>query len=190
MPETLTTTVQAVHQDSDHRFSKQAVPTIVLQSGLGVVGDAHYGAKVQHRSRVKANPDQPNLRQVHLISANLFAHLATLGFQLQAGQLGENITLTDTADLDWHALISLPVDTQLNFAKGPVLQLTGLRNPCVQIDNYQKGLLAAMLDKTADGQWVRKTGVMAVVLQGGTVQAGDRVTVQLPAAPHRPMERV
>ena len=190
MPETLTTTVQAVHQDSEHRFSKQAVPAIVLQAGLGVVGDAHYGAKVQHRSRVKANPDQPNLRQVHLISANLFAHLATLGFQVQAGQLGENITLADSAGLGWHALISLPVDTRLHFGQGPVLQLTGLRNPCVQIDHFQKGLFAAMLDKTADGQLIRKTGVMAVVLHGGRVQAGDSVTVQLPPVPHRPMERV
>ena len=190
MPEALSTTVQAVHQDSQHRFSKQAVPAIVLEAGLGVVGDAHYGATVQHRSRVKANPDQPNLRQVHLICADLFAHVATLGFQIAAGQLGENITLAAAPSLAWHDLISLPADTQLHFAQGPVLQLTGLRNPCVQIDDFQKGLFAAMLGKTADGQLVRKTGVMAFVLQGGRVQAGDNVSVELPPVPHRAMERV
>ena len=187
---TITTTVQAVHRDSEHRFSKQQVDQIVLQPGLGVVGDAHFGTTVQHRSRVKANPNQPNLRQVHLISADLFAHVASLGFAVQAGQLGENITLAAAPGLGWLDLISLPVDTQLHFAQGPVLQLTGLRNPCVQIDDFQKGLFAAMLDKTADGQLVRKTGVMAIVLQGGTVQAGDTVTVQLPPTPHRAMDRV
>ncbi len=184
------TTVQAVHQDSEHRFSKQAVPAIALQAGLGVVGDAHYGSTVQHRSRVKANPHQPNLRQVHLISADLFAHVADLGFSVQAGQLGENITLAAAPNLGWHDLISLPVDTQLHFAQGPMLQLTGLRNPCVQIDDFQPGLFAAMLGKTADGQLVRKTGVMAIVLQSGHVQAGDAVTVQLPPTPHRAMERI
>ncbi|MEG1203421.1 MAG: MOSC domain-containing protein [Comamonas sp.] len=186
----LNTTVQAVHRDSQHRFSKQAVPAIVLEPGLGVVDDAHHGATVQHRSRVKANPHQPNLRQVHLISADLFAHLTMQGFRVTAGQLGENITLATAHGLGWRELICLPVDTQLQFTQGPVLRLTGLRNPCVQIDNFQKGLFAAMLDKTPDGQQVRKTGVMAVVLQGGIVQAGDTVTVQLPSAPHRAMERV
>ena len=186
----LTTTVQAVHRDSSHRFSKQAVGAITLQAGLGVEGDAHWGATVQHRSRVKANPHQPNLRQVHLISADLFAHLATQGFGVHAGQLGENITLAAAPGLGWHDLITLPVDTCLHFAQGPVLQLTGLRNPCVQIEQFQKGLFAAMLDKTADGQLLRKTGVMAIVLQGGAVQAGDGITIQPPPAPHRPMDRV
>lgn len=186
----LHTTVQAVHRDSTHRFSKPAVDAIVLEAGLGVVGDAHYGATVQHRSRVRANPDQPNLRQVHLISADLLAHVGTQGFAVGAGQLGENITLAAAPGLGWRDLIGLPVDTQLHFAQGPVLQLTGLRNPCVQIDAFHKGLFAAMLEHSADGQLVRKTGVMAVVLQGGSVQAGDPVHVHLPPTPHRRMDRV
>lgn len=186
----LTTTVLAVHRDGEHRFSKQAVDALTLQTGLGVVGDAHWGATVQHRSRVKANPHQPNLRQVHLISASLFEHVATLGFTVQAGQLGENITLADAQGLGWYDLIRLPVDTLLQCAQGPVLQLTGLRNPCVQIDNFQPGLFAAMLGQTSEGQLLRKTGVMATVLQGGVVQTGDTIHIQLPPAPHRPMDRV
>ena len=185
-----TTTVLAVHRDSEHRFSKQAAEAIVLQAGMGVVGDAHWGSTVQHRSRVKADPSQPNLRQVHLISAALFAHLAPQGFVLAPGMLGENITLADAPGLGWQDVIALPVATQLHFAQGPVIQLTGLRNPCVQIDEFQKGLFAAMLGKDAKGQLIRKTGVMAVVLQGGTVQAGDAVAVHLPPTPHRAMERV
>ncbi len=186
----LTTTVLAVHRDSEHRFSKLAAEVIVLQAGLRVVGDAHWGSTVQHRSRVKADPSQPNLRQVHVISAALFAHLAPQGFALAPGMLGENITLADAPGLGWQDVIALPVDTQLHFAQGPVIQLTGLRNPCVQIDDFQKGLFAAMLGKDAKGQLIRKTGVMAVVLQGGTVQAGDAVVVHLPPTPHRAMKRV
>jgi MOSC domain-containing protein YiiM len=186
----LTTSVLAVHRDGEHRFSKQTVSTLTLQAGLGVVGDAHCGATVQHRSRVKANPHQPNLRQAHLISASLFAHVETLGFSVQAGQLGENITLADAPGLDWHEWISLPVGSLLHFAQGPVLQLTGLRNPCVQIDAFQPGLLAAMLGRTAEGKLLRKTGVMAAVLQGGVVRAGDAIHVLLPPTPHWPMDRV
>ena len=184
------TQVLAVHRDSEHRFSKATVPAIALLQGLGVEGDAHCGLTVQHRSRVKANPDQPNLRQVHVISASLFAHLAQQGFAVQHGQLGENITLTDAPGLSWQALIALPVHTELHFASGAVVQLTGLRNPCAQIDAFDKGLLAAMLDQDAQGQLVRKAGVMGVVLQGGAVQAGDAVGLVLPAEPHQGMERV
>ena len=195
MPQSLvsspvTASVLAVHRDSEYRFSKIGVASIELQAGLGVVDDAHCGKTVQHRSRVKANPTQPNLRQVHLISASLFEHVAPQGFALSPGMLGENITLADAPGLAWQDLIALPVDTQLHFSQGPVIQLTGLRNPCVQIDNLQKGLFAAMLGKDANGQLIRKTGVMAVVLQGGSVQAGDTMTVHLPPAPHRAMERV
>lgn len=186
----LTTTVLAVHRDSEHRFSKQSMDSIELEQDLGVVGDAHWGHTVQHHSRIKANPNQPNLRQVHLISSSLFAHAADLGFDVQAGELGENITLAEAPKLGWHDLIRLPVDTQLLFSQGALLQLTGLRNPCAQIDDFQKGLFPAMLDKTHDGQIVRKTGVMAIVVQGGRVQAGDTVTVKLPPTPHRKMDRV
>jgi MOSC domain-containing protein YiiM len=182
--------VLAVHSDGAHRFSKTTVPHIDLLAGLGVQGDAHCGRTVQHRSRVKANPDQPNLRQVHLISASLFTHLRTLGFDVQAGLLGENITLAASAQLDWQALIALPQHTQLHVGQGAVLQLTGLRNPCPQIEAWQPGLLAAMLGSTPEGQLLRKTGVMAIVLQAGRVQAQDTVNIILPSAPHHPMERV
>ncbi|ARU05300.1 MOSC domain-containing protein [Comamonas serinivorans] len=184
------TQVFAVHRDSEHRFSKTTVPFIELLKGLGVQGDAHADTTVQHRSRVKANPDQPNLRQVHVISASLLAHVAEQGFSVQPGQLGENITLSDAPGLDWRAMISLPLHTELHFASGAVVQLTGLRNPCVQIDQFEKGLFAAMLDKDAQGQLVRKTGVMGVVLRGGAVQAGDAVHAVLPAEPHQALERV
>ncbi len=189
------TTVLAVHSDGEHRFSKNTVASITLLPGLGVVGDAHYGKTVQHRSRVKADPTQPNLRQVHLISADLFTHLAELGFDLQPGQLGENITLAAAEGLGWRELIDLPRGTRLVLEdeNGTVcadLELTGLRNPCVQIDSFQKGLLAAMLGRDEDGKLVRKTGVMSIVRQGGTVKAGAIVRVVLPPEPHIAMERV
>ncbi|WP_311220694.1 MULTISPECIES: MOSC domain-containing protein [unclassified Acidovorax] len=186
----LHTTVLAVHRDSEHRFSKEPVPSIVLEAGLGVVGDAHYGRTVQHRSRIKANPDQPNLRQVHLISASLLDHLLDLGFVVAAGELGENITLQSAPRLHWDDLFALPLGTQLHFAQGAVVELTGLRNPCSQIDRFQRGLLAATLDKDAAGKLVRKTGVMAIVVAGGPIGGGDAVQVRLPALPHRAMECV
>ena len=124
----LTTTVAAVHRDAEHRFSKQRVASIELQAGIGVVGDAHWGRTVQHRSRVRVDASQPNLRQVHLISESLFAHLQDLGFEIAPGELGENITLATADGLDWRELISLPVGTLLHFERGPLLQLTGLRN--------------------------------------------------------------
>ncbi len=186
----LHTTVLAVHRDAAHQFSKETVPAIVLEAGLGVAGDAHHGRTVQHRSRAKVDPHHPNLRQVHLITASLLSHLVDQGFVVAAGELGENITLQSAPGLQWEELIALPVGTQLHFAQGAVVELTGLRNPCSQIDRFQRGLMAAMLDKDAAGNVVRKTGVMGIVLAGGTVAGGDAVQVVLPALPHRPMERV
>lgn len=190
MPATLATTVLAVHRDAEHRFSKQSVPAIVLEAGRGVVGDAHWGRQVQHRSRVRADPSQPNLRQVHLIAESLFDHLRDLDFSIQPGELGENITLADAEGLGWRELIALPLGTELHFAAGPLLRLTGLRNPCVQIDAHQRGLLAAMVGREASGRLLLKTGVMAVVLTGGTVAPGDGVALHLPPPPHQRMERV
>ena len=198
MPSTspLHTTVLAVHRDDTHRFSKPAVAQITLLPGLGVEGDAHCGRTVQHRSRVKANPHQPNLRQVHLITASLFEHVAALGFSVAPGQLGENITLASAPGLQWDALIALPMGTRLQFTTPDAhtppaeVELTGLRNPCAQIDAFQSGLLAAMLGRTAEGALVRKTGVMSVVLAGGEVAEGDAVQVELPPLPHRAMEKV
>jgi MOSC domain-containing protein YiiM len=186
----LSTTVAAVHRDAEHLFSKERVPSIELVAGVGVVGDAHAGRKVQHRSRVRVDPSQPNLRQVHLMSESLFAHLQDLDFTIAPGELGENITLADADGLDWRALIALPVGTQMHFAGGAVVQLTGLRNPCQQIEAHQRGLLAAMLGRDDQGRVVRKAGVMSIVLASGTVAQGAQVTLQIPPPPHQPMERV
>ncbi len=186
----LHTTVLAVHRDAEHQFSKETVPEIVLEAGLGVAGDAHHGRTVQHRSRAKAHPDQPNLRQVHLIAASLLDHLLEQDFVVAAGELGENITLQSAPGLSWSELIALPRGTQLHFAQGAVVELTGLRNPCIQMDRFQRGLMAAMLDKDASGHVVRKAGVMGIVLAGGAVAGGDAVQVRLPALPHQAMECV
>lgn len=176
--------VLGVSRSSEHRFSKQPAAFIRLLAGLGVQGDAHCGATVQHRSRVAQDPTQPNLRQVHLLQAELFSALAAAGFTLAPGELGENIT---TQGLD---LLALPVHTRLFIGAEVQLLLTGLRNPCAQIDHFQPGLLAAVLDRDAQGRLVRKAGVMAVVQQGGLVRPGDAITLQLPVAPHRALERV
>lgn len=177
-------TVQAVSAHPTHSFSKQNQSEIRLIEGQGVEGDAHCGVTVKHRSRVAQNPDQPNLRQVHLIHTELFAELADKGFTVQPGDMGENIA---TQGID---LLSLPVGTKLSIGSEAVVTLTGLRNPCGQIDNFQKGLLAAVLDRDAEGNLVRKSGVMGVVTAGGTVTPGDAITVELPPPPHKPMERV
>ncbi|AVS74586.1 MOSC domain-containing protein [Paracidovorax cattleyae] len=186
----LRTTVLAVHRDAEHRFSKEPVPSIVLEAGLGVAGDAHHGRTVQHRSRARKYPHLSNLRQVHLISASLLDHLLERDFVVAAGELGENITLQSAPGLQWPDLIALPAGTRLHFSQGAVVELTGLRNPCSQMDRFQRGLMAAMLDKDASGNLVRKTGVMGIVLAGGTIAGGDTVQVQVPLPPHRSMECV
>ncbi|HEX2204708.1 MAG TPA: MOSC domain-containing protein [Longimicrobium sp.] len=142
------------------------------------------GATVKHRSRVARDPTQPNLRQVHLIHAELHDELRAAGFEVAAGELGENVT---TRGVD---LLSLPVGSRLRLGGEAVVEVTGLRNPCAQIDRFQPGLLAAVLDRDAEGRLVRKAGVMAVVLAGGEVKAGDAVRVELPPEPHRPLEVV
>lgn len=176
--------VAAVGSDPAHAFSKHLQPAITLLAGLGVAGDAHCGVTVQHRSRVAKDPTQPNLRQVHLIHAELFDELAAQGFAVGPGDLGENIT---TRGLD---LLALPADTLLRVGTDAVLRLTGLRNPCAQIDQFRTGLMAATLGRDADGGLVRKAGVMSVVLHGGAVRPGDAIRVELPPRPHRAMDRV
>jgi len=176
-------TVVAVSRDGDHRFSKPQTREILLLAGLGVHGDAHAGTTVQHRSRVAADPTQPNLRQVHLIHAELFAELGEQGFDVQPGQLGENIT---TGNLD---LLALPCGAQLRIGPEAVVEVTGLRNPCVQIENHRTGLLSRVVGRDSSGEVVRKAGVMAVVVTGGVVRPGDPITVDAPAA-HVPLQRV
>jgi hypothetical protein len=176
--------VAAVGRAGDHTFSKPTEDCIQLVAGLGVQGDAHLGRTVQHRSRVARDPTQPNLRQVHLIHAELHDELRTQGFSVMPGDMGENIT---TRGVD---LLSLPTGTRLRLGDLAVVDVTGLRNPCVQLNHFQSGLMAAVLDRDSDGAVIRKAGVMAVVVTGGEVRPDDPITVELPPLPHLPLETV
>jgi MOSC domain-containing protein YiiM len=176
--------VTAVCISATHTMSKPPALSIRLVAGLGVEGDAHAGTTVKHRSRVRRDPTTPNIRQVHLIHAELHDELARAGFTLAPGEMGENVT---TRGLD---LLALPERTRLRLGADAVIELTGLRNPCVQLDKLRPGLMAATLDRDANGELVRKTGVMAVVLAGGDVCPGDPITVELPSLPHRPLAPV
>jgi len=176
--------VLAVHRSSSHSFSKFQEDSITLVVGLGVEGDAHAGTTVKHRSRVARDPSAPNLRQVHLIHAELFDELVEQDHAVFPGDMGENIT---TRGID---LLSLPAGTRLRLGAEAEVEVTGLRNPCSQIDRFQPGLMAKVLDRDANGRVVRKTGVMAVVCRGGTVRAGDAIVLQLPETPHHPLEPV
>lgn len=176
--------VLAVHRSGSHTFSKYAEEAITLVEGLGVQGDAHSGRTVKHRSRVARDPSRPNLRQVHLLHAELFDELVERDHAVFPGDLGENVT---TRGVD---LLALPVGTRLRLGGEAEVELTGLRNPCVQIDRFQHGLMRAVLDRDAAGELVRKAGVMAIVVRGGVVRAGDALEVFLPGGPHRRLEPV
>ena len=177
----MTGSVAAVSRSGDYTFTKPNAAWITLLTGLGVQGDAHLGTTVRHRSRMARDPKAPNLRQVHLIHAELFDELANDGFTVKPGELGENVT---TVGVD---LLNLPTGTRLHLGANAVVEVTGLRNPCVQIDRFQHGLMKAVLDRDADGNVVRKAGVMSIVLTGGEVRPGDAIEVELPAHPHRPL---
>ncbi len=176
--------IVAVCAAHDHHFSKLPSPNIRLLPGLGVEGDAHMGVKVRHRSRMHKNPDAPNLRQVHLIHAELFDELRAKGFDVKPGDLGENIT---TAGID---LLGLSAGAKLYLGEEAVVEITGLRNPCYQIDSFRKGLLAATLDKDADGKLLRKTGIMSIVLVGGDVRPGGIIRIEPSQGPHWPLQVV
>jgi MOSC domain-containing protein YiiM len=176
--------VEAVQMSGSHTLKKPAKLAVRLLVGLGVEGDAHLGTTVQHRSRVARNPDEPNLRQVHLIHAELHETLREQGFEVKAGEMGENIT---TRGID---LLSLPTGTRLRLGSEAVVEITGLRNPCAQLERVQEGLLAAVLDHDAAGNLIRKAGIMGVVLAGGEVRPADTIEVTLPPEPHRPLEPV
>ena len=176
--------VVAVGSSAAHAFSKATHERIRLLAGLGVEGDAHCGVTVKHRSRVAQDPAQPNLRQVHLIHSELFEELLPKGYEVRPGQMGENIA---TRGID---LLALPVGARLRVGDTAVLELTGLRNPCRQIDAFKPGLMSAVLGRAADGTPILKAGVMSIVVTGGFVHPGDPVVVELPARPHRKLERV
>ncbi len=176
--------VVSVARSPAHAFSKIAVHEIRLIAGEGVEGDAHRGVTVKHRSRVRVDPTQPNLRQVHLLAAEILDELVGAGFHVGPGTIGENV-LTRGIDL-----LSLPRGTQLTLGEEAVVEITGLRNPCSQLDGYEKGLTAALLSKDEQGGLVRRAGVMAVVINGGWVVAGDDVAVALPPEPWVALDRV
>jgi MOSC domain-containing protein YiiM len=176
--------VVAVSRSASHNFSKPNEPMIQLVAGLGVAGDAHLGETVQHLVRVREDPTKPNLRQVHLIHAELFDELRASGFRVGPGEIGENIT---TRDID---LLALPVGTQLHLGETAVVQVTGLRNPCRQIDKFKPGLMATLLGHDEQGLIAIKSGIMGIVVAGGDVRPGDSIAVALPPEPHQPMTRV
>jgi MOSC domain-containing protein YiiM len=177
--------VAAVSRSATHTLVKPSEASIRLVAGLGVDGDAHLGETVKHRSHVRRDPTKPNLRQVHLIHTDLHDELAAQGFPgLVPGEMGENVTTTGVD------LLALPAGTRLRLGDAAVVEVTGLRNPCAQLDTIQPGLMAATLGRDEDGNVVRKSGVMAVVLASGEVRAGDAIEVELPPPPHRALTTV
>ena len=180
----MTGVVVAVSCSGTHSMSKPAKDTIKLLAGLGVEGDAHLGTTVQHLYPMRRDPTQPNLRQVHLIHAELHDELRAAGFVMVPGEMGENVT---TRGVD---LLGLPTGARLRLGDAAIIEVTGLRNPCHQLNKLRPGLMAATLDRDIAGNLIRKAGVMAVVIEGGPVRAGDRIGVELPAAPHQPLKAV
>ncbi|MDA0675877.1 MAG: MOSC domain-containing protein [Proteobacteria bacterium] len=180
----MTGQVVSVSLDAGHGFSKPVRSGIKILAGLGVEGDAHAGTTVKHRSRVAKDPSQPNLRQVHLIHAELLDELQAAGFRVGPGLLGENVT---TRGID---LLALPRGTRLHLGASAVIEVTGLRNPCHQLNTFQPGLMEATLDRAADGSLIRKAGIMSIVLTTGEVQTDDAIRVELPSGPHEALQYV
>lgn len=176
--------VVAVSRGAEHTFSKSNGYSIRLLAGLGVEGDAHLGQTVKHRSRVAVDPTQPNLRQVHLVHSELHEELCAAGFEVSAGQMGENVT---TSGVD---LLGLPTGTRLYLGDEAVVEITGLRNPCKQLEGLHPGLMEAVLDRDENGNLVRKAGVMSIVLADGEVSPGNKIHVETPSVPYRPLEPV
>ena len=176
--------VVSVSLRAGHHFSKTQSFSIRLLEGLGVEDDAHMGATVRHRYKVRQDPSLPNLCQVHLIHAELFDELGAKGFIVRPAELGENIT---TSGIN---LLALPTGTRLHLGESAIVEITGLRNPCVQIDRFQQGLMAATLERDADGRLIRKAGIMGIVIAGGEVRPADPIRVERPDPPYRPLEPV
>ena len=172
-------TVVSVSRNARHGFSKEPVEAIRLLGGLGVEGDAHCGALVKHRYKVRQDPTQPNLCQVHLLAAELLDELAGRGFLVAAGEMGENVT---TAGIE---LLELPTGARLRIGVEAVVEVTGLRNPCVQIDQFQTGLMTAVIGRKDDGRVQMRSGIMGIVIAGGMVRVEDGIEVELPVGPFR-----
>lgn len=179
--ERLPGTVVSVSRDDQHRFSKPAVSSIRLLAGIGIEGDSHAGATVQHRYEKKRNPSAPNLCQVHFIAAELFDDLVTDGYTVRPGELGENVT---TAGID---LMTLPLRTRLHLGAEAVVSITGMRSPCSLINGYQTGLMKQLISTDATGTVQRRGGIMGVVVTGGVVNPGDSIRVQLPSGEQLPL---
>jgi MOSC domain-containing protein YiiM len=177
-------TVTAVSSNATYSFTKPNRESVTLVAGVGVEGDVHAGATVKHRFRMKRDPSQPNLRQVHLLHEELFEEVAEAGFAVAAGELGENVT---TRGVD---LLGLPVGTRLRLGGEAVVEVTGLRKPCAQIDTFRKGLMKQVVGREDDGRARFRAGIMGVVVSGGVVRPGDPIEVVLPEGPHRPLETV
>ena len=180
----MTGVVVAVSRSATHTMAKPNQTAIRLIEALGVEGDAHCGVTIKHRSRVARDPGAPNLRQVHLIHAELHDDLRAAGFSVTTGQMGENITTRGIA------LLSLPAGTRLHIGAAAVVEITGLRNPCKQLDGIAAGLMAATLSHDAHGNLIRKAGIMGIVRVGGDVHTGDPIHIELPDSPHHPLEPV
>jgi len=172
--------VVGVQISGKHAFSKVPQDAIRLIENFGVEGDAHAGATDQHLYHIRRFGQHPNLRQVHLIQAELLDEVAGKGHAVCPGELGENIS---TRHVD---LLGLPTGTRLRLGSEAVIELTGLRNPCHQIEDFQPGLLKHLVEKKPTGL-VRRAGVMSVVLQGGDVRPGDAIEIELPPLPHEPL---
>ena len=176
--------VESLSQSATYTFAKRPVPRARFLAGLGLEGDVHSGRTVKHRSRVAADPSQPNLRQVHLIHGELLDELTTAGYEVRPGSMGENV-LTRGIDL-----LGLSTGTHLHLGDTVVLEVTGLRNPCVQLNGIGEGLLKRLAYRDESGELVRLAGIMAVVLAEGEVRQGDGIRVESPEGPHRPLEKV
>ncbi|MFJ1806034.1 MULTISPECIES: MOSC domain-containing protein [unclassified Streptomyces] len=176
--------VSAVSRSGTYSFTKPNRESVTLLAGLGVAGDVHAGATVKHRFRMRKDPSQPNLRQVHLIHEELFEEVRAAGFEVAAGDLGENVT---TRGID---LLGLPTGTLLRLGAEAVVEVTGLRNPCAQIDGFQKGLMKQVVGQGPDGRPSFRSGIMSVVLSGGVVRPGDSIAVELPDGPHHALRIV
>jgi MOSC domain-containing protein YiiM len=177
----MTPQVTSVSLNPLHTFSKRPVPEIRILAHHGVEGDAHAGEKVQHLYRVRKNPNAPNLCQVHLIAEEFLEELRTQNFPIEPGQLGENIIVRS---LD---LCSLSVGATLRLGSDALIEITGLRDPCNQLNTLRPGLMKACLARSLDGTLIRKAGVMAIALVSGSVRPGDPIHLTLPPHPHRPM---